>query len=75
MVLLYAFAAWFGGVLTAAALWQSCGPAVAVAVSPFGASALTVGTAMLVYHQRTRRRTSRRPAGRPAQARYRWNPA
>ncbi|GJD79757.1 hypothetical protein [Methylobacterium gregans] len=75
MVLLYASAAWFGGILTAAVLWPACGAVLAVAAAPFGASALTAGTAMLVYLHRTRRRRARRPAGRAAQARYRWHPA
>lgn len=75
MVLLYAFAAWLGGLLTAAALWQSCGPVLAVAAAPFGASALAVGAAVLVYRRRIRLRPPRRHAARPTQARYRWHPA
>lgn len=75
MVLLYAFAAWFGGVLTAAVLWPACGPVLAVAAAPCGASALAAGTAVLVYLQRTRRRPVQRPAERASQGRYRWHPA
>lgn len=75
MVLLYASAAWFGGVLTAAALWPACGPLLAVAAAPFGASALTAGTAVLVYLWRTPGWPGRRSARRAAQARYRWHPA
>lgn len=71
MVLLYAFTAWVGGLLTTAALWGPCGPVLAVAAAPLGASALTAGTALLVYLRPARRD----PADRTAAPRYRWHPA
>ncbi len=48
MLLLYVSAAWTGGILTLAALWQPLGPALALVAAPFGASAVTAGAACLV---------------------------
>ncbi|GJD89618.1 hypothetical protein BHAOGJBA_3148 [Methylobacterium hispanicum] len=46
-MLLYVSAAWAGGTLTLAALWQPLGPALALVAAPFGASAVTAGAACL----------------------------
>ncbi|WP_162559833.1 hypothetical protein [Methylobacterium radiodurans] len=45
--MLYISAAWAGGILTSASLWNSLGPGPALAAAPLGASALAAGAACL----------------------------
>lgn len=62
MILMYAFAAWLGGILTVAALWDSAGPALALALAPFGGSALALCAALWIYLQQAPRRAPGRRA-------------
>jgi CBS-domain-containing membrane protein len=55
MVLLYISTAWIGGLLTVAALWGVLGPGLALAVAPFGASALVAWAACLAGLRQGRR--------------------
>lgn len=64
MVLLYVSAAWMGGILTLAALWQPLGPALALVAAPLGASAVTAGAACLLgLRANVRRGRGGPPAG------------
>lgn len=71
MILMYAFAAWLGGVLTAATLWEPAGPLLALALAPFGGSALALGAALWIFL----RQPGRAGRGRPVvEDRHWWHP-
>jgi hypothetical protein len=59
MILMYAFAAWLGGILTAATLWEPAGPLLAIALAPFGGSALVFCAALWIFLHQAPGRTDR----------------
>lgn len=70
MILTYALAAYLGGILTAAMLWESAGPALALALAPFGGSALALCAALLIFARRAPAPTGR--AGSATEPRHWW---
>ncbi len=71
MIMMYAFAAWLGGVLTAATLWETAGPLLAIVLAPFGGSALALAAALGIFLRHPGRDERERPV---AEARHWWHP-